>query len=177
MAAYLSTSDADTLAAEQLSADVASYTAASSGDKLKSLDRASREIDAAGPYQGRRYDTTQALEFPRVAYDRGGGPICFTPGGTQYSGPLVWDWDSDANQAAIPDDVKLATLLQANSILSGAEDARLDAQHSGLASQSVGGVSESYVNSGGAAPAGVKRLTRKAADLMRKYVLRSGRLL
>lgn len=175
MAAYLTSTDADTLAAAMPTADVSAYVAASTAQKTAALEAASERIDTAMRYQGRKYDLEQVLEFPRLAY--GSGTI-----GTQLPAPpyppnvsvgsTIWDWDSDANEAIVPSHVKRACLLEANSILAGTRDGRLDAIHDGLAGQSIGSASETYTKSDGAA----QTLCRKAMVLMDYYRLRTGEM-
>jgi hypothetical protein len=178
MAAYLTFTEADAIAATLPATLLVAYLAASSPQKTAALEQASADVDAAGPFQGRPYETEadgQVLQFPRLAYDNGGPPR-FTPGGTQYTGDLIWDWDSDTNAAVVPLAVKRAVLYQANEILDGRRAAKLDAQHSGLASQSADGVSESYRDPGTSGD-GMSRLAERAAALLAKYRRRSGRLL
>ena len=164
---YLDTSDADTLAATLL--DVASYLAATTANKQKALNQASVEIDRAMSYQGRKYDPTQALEFPRVAYE---SPVdSFLPMlANQGAVQTIWDWDDDAGEAVVPDDVLVACVYQANSLLDGDRAERLDAQHDQVASHGADGLQESY---SGAASV----LCRRAHLFMRKYQLKTGRLI
>lgn len=176
MPAYLTTVEADTIAAALPAALLAAWTAAAAANKTAALEQATVDVDAAGPWQGRRYDATgaQVLEFPRVAYEQGSGVR------GQESGVIViWDWDAATNKAVVPLAVKRAVLYQANAILDGSERRRLDDRHGGLASQSVGGMSESYVQGPGAGGpgSGLQLLTRHAAQLVQRYRLRTGRIL
>jgi hypothetical protein len=174
---YLSVSDADALAATLTG--LASYTAASSGAKLNALAEASGRIDTAMRYQGRKYDPAQVLEFPRVPYESSLiGRQTWPPYPDSRAVPdVVWDWDSTANAAVVPARVKRACLIEADSILAGTRDDRLDAQHDGLASQSVGPHAESYrpPASGGVGGA-ASSLCRRAYELMQPYRLVSGQL-
>jgi len=172
---YLTLAAAATLLARLPSTLLAGYRAAGDADKLAALVLASAEIDAADRWQGRKYEATQLLEFPRVATSRA-MPLLGIMTPTAYLSPdEIWDWDSDEQAAVVPPAVEMATLHQANAVLDTVRAARLDAQQQGLASQSVGGLSESY-----AAVVGMDRdreLCRAAARLMDKYRLRSGSML
>lgn len=176
---YLTTDDADAIAAEMLSAEVAAYVAATTPDKGAALVRASERIDSAMQYQGRRYDPAQAMEFPRVAYDGGVGGLVVPIPGQIYPGvpattvaAVVWEWDAEEGEAVVPGRVKRACLLEANSILAGDRDGRMNAVHDGLASQGIGSANESY--RGDAKPAA---LCRAAHELMQIYRLRSGQMI
>lgn len=167
---YASVAGADALA-EQVPG-LAAWGAASEAQKLAALRQATKDIDAAGPYQGRKYDPTQTLAFPRLAYGElsvASYPLAVTSG-LAGGGAVVWDWDASENAAVVPQDVLLATLYQADSILAGDREERLDARHDGVASQSADGLSESFA---GEAPV----LCRRAHRLMEQYRLRSGELL
>jgi hypothetical protein len=169
---YLSLADAKALAANLPAAQIAAWVAASDDQRTAALAAATADVDG-GRYQGRRFDPTQALEFPRVAYSER-SPGSYLGVGVAVVGPndVVWDWDPATQTALVPDAVKRATLYQADSILSGSRNGRLDAIHDGLASQSLGGGSESYVQ--GRPPA---TLCRPAAQLLARYRLQAGRLL
>jgi hypothetical protein len=138
------------------------------------LFMASLEIDAAMPYQGVKYYTTtggggQVREFPR--YQR-------VTGSTSNAGVGVWDWDSATNAAVVPKQVKIACLYQANALCDSQFGKRLEAIRAGLASQSIGSMSESYLKpsdlTGGVSGSG---LCDRAQRLMDKYRLRSAPLL
>jgi hypothetical protein len=162
--AYLTTTQADALAATLPT--LTAWAAASSASKEKAIERASLEIDHAMPYQGRRYDPAQPNEFPRVPYDEAGG-------GDPRAG--AWDWDPTSNAAVVPGDVLLAVLMQADTILAGDREARLNAQHDGVVYDQTGSVAESYKLTQGA---GVTTgLCRPAFVLLRKYRRKSGKLL
>jgi hypothetical protein len=153
--AYLSVAEADTLAATLPA--LAQWPAASSGDKAKALQLATIEIDVAMPYQGERYDTAQLLEFPR------------------RDGARIIDWDSEANQAVVPPNVKLATLLQAEEVLTSGRLDRLSKVHQGIVYDQTAGMAESFKGGG---EAGLRTmLSIRAYQIMRRYALRSGRLL
>ncbi|MGE5609002.1 MAG: hypothetical protein ACM359_07095, partial [Bacillota bacterium] len=83
----------------------------------------------------------------------------------------VWDWAADTAQAVVPQNVLMAVVLQADSILGRKREERLDARHDGVASHSADGLSEAY--SGNEAPV----LCRRAHQLVRRYQLVSGQLL
>jgi hypothetical protein len=171
---YIDVGDADDLAAALR--DLPAYRAASDEAKAAALDLATRDIDAAMPYQGRRLDPAQPLAFPRLSdepTDRA-ATAGFGVAGS-FDPALVWDWDATAGAAVVPADVRLATLYQADSILAGTREARLSAQHDGVAYELTGGLAESYKASG-PAPGVPTGLCRRAWVLMRRYHLRSGRL-
>jgi len=173
---YLTVSEADTLAASVLG--LLQWPAATSTEKTSALDAATRLIDTALRYQGRKYDPAQALEFPRVAYDGG------VPGAAQQTGAavaeVVWDWDATTNAAVIPDAVKQACLIEADEVLQDVKGKsqrwrRLDEQHQGVTFDLTGSTAEAYRK--GTAPAGRSGLSRRAYELLARYRLLSGRIL
>jgi len=89
---------------------------------------------------------------------------------------LVWDWDDTTKTAIVPRNVKLACLHQADSILAGDREARLDAQRDGLIQQSVGGLSEQYAP-GNARNLAEQTICRQAMNLLQPYVLKQGVIL
>lgn len=175
---YLALAAANAMAAGMLSRMVSSYAAASSADRVAALAQASAQIDRAMRYQGRQYDpsgtitgTVQVLEFPRVLGSGGFPPYLSYPDGGQcppYASQF-WDWDKVNNVAVVPDRVKQACVLQANSLLAGDRDERLAARHDGVSQQSGDGLSEAY---SGEAPL----LCAEAHRLMSYYRLRSGEM-
>lgn len=177
---YLTLSAAATIAASL--PGLPKWKAAADADRQAALILATWDIDAGGPWQGRKYALEQVLEFPRVAYEHAmavplSGLLSPTVDG---GGATVWDWDSDAGQAIVPADVQRACLYQAEAILAGSIDKVLDDQSLGIASQSVGSISVSYRDPAQVAAAiGLvsSGLCRRAAMLMKKYALRSGRIL
>lgn len=117
------------------------------------LLRASIEIDTAAIWQGAKADADQEREFPRVA-------------------------GSELPTAGVPQRVLLAVLHQAEANADGARRQELQARQDGLASKTVGSLSESYTQpqtAGGAA--GWSILCAEAQALMSRYRLRSGRIL
>jgi hypothetical protein len=177
---YLAVADGDALANAMIG--LASYKAATADDRSNALVMATERIDAAMRYQGSKYDPSQTLEFPRLAYRNqplaaGVSPWPFnelTAAGLTEGASVsddVWDWDADSNSAVVPSRVQRACLFEADSLISGSRNARLDAAHDGLASQSVGGMSESYAQ---VDASGRPVLCRQADELMRFYRLRSG---
>ena len=158
--AYLTTAEADALAATL--PGLTAWAAASDANKAKAIERASRDVDNAMPYQGRKYAAGQVNQFPRVPFDG-------------CARADVWDWDATTNAAVAPDDVLVAVLMQADTILAGDRDARLDAQHDGVVYDQTGSVAESYKLTQG--PGVTTGLCRAAYVLMRKYRLKSGQLL
>jgi hypothetical protein len=193
LASYCTIDDADAIAAAL--PGLASYKAADDVAKAAALSLASLDVDAAGPWQGRKYDlsTPQVLEFPRVAYETAasvsrfqggqlGAGVALVNGGFGF-GNLVWDWDAANNVAVVPAAVKMASVIQADAILDGKLAKLLDDLYSGVASKSVGSLSVSYRD-----PAQTVQLlyglggvmgglTRRAGMLLKKYVLRQGRSL
>ena len=168
---YVTLSDANVLAGEL--PGLASWAAANDADKVKALKQATKDIDSGLRYQGRRYEldpSLQRLEFPRIPYPQTSGYDLLS-GEVVQVGDEVWDWDEDNDVAVVPEDVKVACLQQADSILKGKRAKRLAAQHDGVASQGVGSLSESYT---GRAP---QKLCFEAYELLKKYELRSGQLL
>ena len=69
----------------------------------------------------------------------------------------------------------LAVLLQADAILDGTRESRLAAQHDGVVYDQTGSVAESYKQTEG--PGVTSGLCRGAWMLMRKYRLKSGKVL
>jgi hypothetical protein len=170
--AYLDVDEADTLAAT--TSGLVSWSGASAPAKAAALIRASDDVDHAVAYQGRRYATMppQAREFPRLAFEE---PLVGTRDPARPATAIIWDYDEALGAAVVPSDVKVATLLQADAILTGARDARLDLQHDGVVYSLEGTDAESYRRSTGAGlPTG---LCRRAWLLIRHYRLKTGRLL
>lgn len=168
--AYLTASAADALAATIPT--MTAWSAASSGNKDKALERASFDIDNGIPYQGRKYAPDQTNQFPRIPYDEPPGTSGAFDRDPRAS---VWDWDSATNAPVVPDDVLLAVLLQADAILAGDREPRITAQHDGVVYDQTGSVAESYKLTQGA---GVTTgLCRGAWVLLRKYRRKSGQLL
>jgi hypothetical protein len=158
---------------------LATLLAKSDDDMGILLFMASLDIDAAMPYQGVRYDVSggQVREFPRYQRVgvRGQGSGISTDSCLLTPSPSgVWDWDSDTDAAVVPKQVKIACLYQANALCDAQFGKRLEAIRSGLASQSVGSLSESYLKPadvpGGLSGGG---LCDRALRLMSRYRLRS----
>jgi hypothetical protein len=169
---YLDVVEATALAADL--PDLSGWADATDPDRGAALELATLEVDAAMPYQGRRYDPAQAREFPRIAEDAAPTPssdaIVIVPAG----GAVVWDWDATTHEPVVPRDVKLAVLFQADSLLTNAREPRLSAQHDGVVYQLTGTLAESYKQTPG--PGVRTGLCRRAWVMLRKYRLRSGRL-
>lgn len=179
MATYLTQSDADALAATMVASQVSAYVAATSAQKTAALEAATLRIDSAVRYQGEKYDPAQALEFPRNPYPSQslGQPISWPPyPPSSPAGLTIWDWDADNNVAIVPDRVKRACLLEANSILEGSRDAALDAVAGGVKSESVGSAAKTYISPGELkdTPGATSPLCRLAFQLLEIYRLRSG---
>jgi hypothetical protein len=151
---------------------LSSLVAATAALRQPAVDLASIDVDNAGPFQGRKYAlgnqgssgtdeaAYQEREFPRVPY-----------------GGFYWDWSDEKDAAVVPDMVLIATLLQADNIVAGQRDQRLQAIADGLASQSVGSLSESYRDVPAAMGQEAQRLCARAAEIMARYRLRTGRML
>jgi hypothetical protein len=179
MAAYLTHTEADALAATL--PGLASYLAlATTAAKDAVLLQASEEIDDAMPYQGRKYALGQEREFPRVGYESAGvrGQEAGVSDATLIPS-TIWDWDEAEAEAVVPARVKLAVLRQADYLASGRREAMVQRQESGLASQSVGGMSESYkdVADAGGGTEAMGLLCVEARSAMARYRLRSGPML
>lgn len=173
---YLTAADATALAGQL--PGLSSFKAATDAEKLAALCVATSRFDTARRYQGSKYELDQVLEFPRSPYGSPGVPPRLSSGERSYGyADQVWDWDWDNNVAIVPRNVKLAVLHEANSIIAGVRDAKLDARHDGLLSQSVGGMSESYAQISATDNNGNPVLCRDADRLSRMYALRSGKLL
>jgi hypothetical protein len=178
--AYLSPAAVVSLAATL--PGLSALTLAPTGTVAPLVEQATLDVDTAGPYQGRKYDPAQAHEFPRVPYPASGDPLRYgatsAPGGA--FGEVVWDWDAATNAAVVPLNVQKAVAYQAAYILSGAGQEAADRQAAiagGLASQSVGGMSESYQAAGSGGVSGRSLLAPRALQLLRPYFLKTGKLL
>jgi hypothetical protein len=170
---YLTVSEADALALTTLA--LPQWALATFDDKSAALDAASRTVDGALRYQGRKYDPAQTLQFPRVAYD-GAAP---SPPGAGGAAELVWDWDDVTGAAVVPPAVLRACLIEADEILQDVAGTsqrwrRLDAQHQGVTFDMTGGAAEAYRK--GVPPFGRSGLSRRAYDLLAPYRVVSGRL-
>jgi hypothetical protein len=169
--AYITTERAEELAARI--ADVAVWSAAGEAVQEAALLQASDEIDTLS-FAGMPYgDWTsgvagaQARAFPRFVPD---DAAQWPPPKRSASG-RTWDWDDEAGEAVVPEVVELAVFLQALAILRGGRE-RLRDQQSGVASQSAGGVSESYDT--GRRP---QIVCLEAMALLNRYLLKSGRVI
>ena len=170
--AYLDVEQADALA--ETSSGLVSWSGATAPAKAAALIRASDDVDHAAVYQGRRYRSrsVQSREFPRLAFEE---PLIGTRDPALPATAILWDYDEAVQDVVVPADVKLATLLQADAILTGARDARLDLQHDGVVYDQDGSDAESYRrNTGAGLPTG---LCRRAWLLIRHYRIKTGRLL
>src|SRR4051812_47182862 len=72
---YCTLAEADAIAAAM--PGLAKYKAADSATRTAALLAATLDVDAAGPWQGRKFDlaTPQVLQFPRVAYESAGSVV------------------------------------------------------------------------------------------------------
>jgi hypothetical protein len=129
--------------------------------------------------QGRKYDLSQARQFPRVAYETGAPllpadlAVLTTP--QAQGATVVWDFDTDGVTVIVPLDVRKAEIFQANFRLTPGANRIIAARRQGLAAQSVGDMAESYVSAVGPGEWGAS-LCQDAYQLMKKYRLKSGRL-
>lgn len=169
---YLNVVEATALATDLR--DLSAWAAATDPARGAALELATLDVDAAMPYQGRRYDPAQARQFPRVAEDAPPTPSTDAIVVVPARGAVVWDWDSAHNVPVVPRDVKLAVLFQAESLLANAREPRLSAQHDGVVYQLTGTLAESYKQTPG--PGVRTGLCRRAWVLLRQYRLRSGRI-
>lgn len=181
---YASTGDADAVAATM--GGIPNYDAASDEVKAIVLPQASDEINRSMRYQGRRWDPTQANEFPRVAYDSskqmalglGLGPIGpIGPTGPEVFGLgiQIWDWDYVNGGAIVPTWVNQAVIIQADwDIANPTSTARAEQIHQGVRGQSTGPLREDYDRN---APGVRTMLCRRAWSLLQRYRLGSGRLI
>ena len=168
---YLTVSEADALAATTVG--LIQWPTSTSSQKSNALDAATQLIDTALRYQGRKYDSDQSLQFPRVAFDAGNGPAA-------GAAELVWDWDAATSAAVIPPAVKRACLVEADEILQDLAGKsprwrRLDEQHQGVTFDLAAGAAEAYRK--GVPAAGRSGLSRRAYDLLAPYRVVSGRIL
>ena len=172
---YLTVADADALAATILG--LTQWSAATSTEKTNALDAATKLIDGALRYQGRKFDPAQSLQFPRAV---NGGVV--TAGGCPSSACAlvgIWDWDELAQAAVVPAVVKQACLIEADEMLQDLKGKsqrwrRLDEQHQGVTFDQAGAAAEAYRK--GTPAAGRSGLSRRAYDLLRRFKLSSGRL-
>lgn len=169
--------DAETLADAMLG--LTAYKAASDDDKTAALEQAAEEIDAIR-FQGRKFDPSQAREFPRLAY-ASGSPL---PSGLVPVSPLplvpdgVWDWDADAEAAIVPPLVQKMNLLQADYILAGTRATLLARWQAGITAQSIGSGSETYqLPSFGSLRPEETLLHPEVRAKLAKYRLRSGEMI
>ena len=166
MPTYLTVSEADTLAATTLG--LIQWSLSTVDEKSAALDAATRLVDDAMHYQGRRYDPDQPLQFPRAAFDDGG------------RAEAVWDWDAVAGAAVVPPAVKRACLIEADEILQDVKGKsqrwrRLDEQHQGVTFDLTGAAAEAYRK--GIPAAGRSGLSRRAYELLVPYRVVSGKLI
>ena len=141
---YLDVASADTLAASR-STNTA-WAAASSVEKLAALEEATRRIDSM-VLRGNKYDSGQALEFPRI-----------------IDGVTVGNADQDAE---VPTQVLWACLEEAIAILAAGSGSLKDLQEQGVSSMSIGG-KLSYTFIAGAGNSGLQ--SAAANRYMRRYI-------
>ena len=141
---YLDAASADTLAASRPTNTA--WAAASSVEKLAALEEATRRIDGM-ILRGTKYDSDQALEFPRI-----------------IDGVTVGNADQDAE---VPTPVLWACLEEAIAILAAGSGSLKDLQEQGVSSMSVGG-KLSYTFIAGAGNSGLQ--SAAANRYMRRYI-------
>ena len=173
-AVYLTVAEADALAG--LTLGLLQWPPATSTEKANALDAATRLIDGALRYQGRKFDAAQALQFPRVDGGCATGAGAATASGC---GDAVWDWDAATQSAVIPTNVKEACLIEADEILQDLKGKsqrwrRLDGQHQGVTYDRTGAAAEAYRK--GTPAVGRSGLSRRAFELLSRYRLSTGRL-
>jgi hypothetical protein len=155
---YLTLAQAEGLAAGMALKAWASKT---NTEKSNALAMASLRIDAAMRYQGGRYEPDQSLEFPRID-------------GSRATTATGWRESPGDDLIIAPNDCLHACILEADSLLLGDRESRLQAIHDGLTAQSIGSGSESYGPADG--KSGVPLLTFAANQIMQRYRLVSGRI-
>jgi len=145
---YLDAASADTLAASRPTNTA--WAAASSVEKLAALEEATRRIDSM-ILRGQKYDSDQALEFPRI-----------------IDGVVVGDEDQ---AAVVPDLVKRACLEEAIAIIdrtsSTDKTERRSLQEQGVRSYSLGGGYSETFSLSADRNGGLE--SRVAARYMRRY--------
>ena len=141
---YLDAASADTLAASRPTNTA--WAAASSVEKLAALEEATRRIDGM-ILRGTKYDSDQALEFPRI-----------------IDGVTVGNADQDAE---VPSQVLWACLEEAIAILAAGSGSLKDLQEQGVSSMSIGG-KLSYTFIAGAGDSGLQSAAAKR--YMRRYI-------
>lgn len=141
---YLDAASADTLAASRPTN--AAWAAATSAQKLAALEEATRRIDSM-ILRGTKYDSDQALEFPRI-----------------IDGVTVGNADQDAE---VPTHVLWACLEEAIAILAAGSGSLKDLQEQGVSSMSIGG-KLSYTFVAGAGNSGLQSAAAKR--YMRRYI-------
>lgn len=145
---YLDAASADTLAASRPTNTA--WATASSAEKLAALEEATRRIDSM-ILRGTKYDSDQALEFPRI-----------------IDGVTVGNADQDAE---VPTQVLWACLEEAMAIIgAGSSGGRQALQAQGVASYQIPGIiSESF--SAAAISAATQSILQspRARQIMRRY--------
>lgn len=179
--AYLSVDEARALAATlPMMTSVVAQTDEALGMLLL---LASVDLDRAMRYQGSRFVPEQVREFPRlphgIYFDRNCGAfpgVVYGPGFPLPEQPVIWDWDATNKVAVVPDAVKIACLFQVAWLLDSKHAQRLEAIRSGLAAQSIGSASETYLNPA-TMPESMTGLSDRASRLMERYRLKTGKML
>jgi len=141
---YLDAASADTLAASRPTNT--NWAAATAAQKLAALEEATRRIDSM-ILRGQKYDSDQALEFPRI-----------------IDGVTVGNADQDAE---VPTQVLWACLEEAMAIIgAGSSGGRQALQAQGVASYQIPGIiSETFVAGFGS----VTLQSPRARQIMRRF--------
>lgn len=171
-AGYVEMEEADAMAADL--PGLIAYKAATGQQKAAALSSATSDIDAGMRYQGRKYEPDQSRQFPRIAYEIAGDRAGSAWPSSRVEAEIIWDWDDATRAAVVPRDVKLAAIYQADAILAGGREERLDRQHDGVTYDQTGGMAESYKQAAAGVMSG---LCRRSYQLLAKYRLRGGRIL
>ena len=174
MTAYLTVEEARALGASL--PGFAALLALADAARAQALLLATVDVDADGPYQGRKVvvaDGGQELEFPRVPYSLSAFPLPTDPQNpTLYT--KIWDLDPVTGTAVVPQKVKMACLIQAAWLSNAALQARREDILSGLSQQQIATAREAYVTPEEIQSTG--GLCDRSRRIMSQYLLVSGKL-
>lgn len=147
---YISLEDANDFFNTRLNSDIWDF--ASDTDKAKALITATQKIDTLA-FRGTKYLLSQTLQFPRAYHSYA---LSNRWGNMPYS--------SIVTESTVPEDIKRAVCLEAQSLLEGASS-RTIAQQQGVKSIKAGNFTEVYVG----APRPVYSID--AMDLLKPYMV------
>ncbi len=150
--AYISIVDADAYFGMRLFSD--SWNNASPDQKAQALIMATKTIDRLR-FKGRKALPDQPLQFPRAYYS---AALSYAEYASNYPSD-GWSVEKEISQL-----VKEACCEEAISLLKGISK-RMELQHQGVTSFSVGDLSESYKN------LGTRLQSREAHELLRPYLI------